>query len=63
VYTAIADLMRTLLPTMEALGIATADEVDVDTLASRISDEAVAAGATLIWMSLIGAASRKPAEQ
>jgi SAM-dependent methyltransferase len=63
VYAAVAGLMRTLLPTMEALGVATADEVDVDTLASRISDEAVAAGATLIWMSLIGAFSRKPAEQ
>jgi hypothetical protein len=63
VYAAVTGLMRTLLPTMEALGVATADEVDVDTLASRISDEAVAAGATLIWMSLIGAFSRKPAEQ
>jgi SAM-dependent methyltransferase len=63
VYAAVADLMRTLLPTMEALGVASADAVDVDTLASRISEEAVAAGATLVWMSLIGAASRKSAEQ
>jgi len=63
VYAAVADLMRTLLPTIEALGVATADEVDVDTLTSRIGDEAVAAGATLVWMSLIGAFSRKPAEQ
>src|SRR5262249_48613716 len=56
----IADLMRTLLPTIGALGVAPADEVDVDPLASRISHEAVTADATLIWMSLIGAASRKP---
>src|SRR5262249_60451976 len=63
VYAACADLMRTLLPSMEALGVASADEVDVATLASRISAEAVATGATVIWMSLIGAASRVPTDQ
>jgi SAM-dependent methyltransferase len=62
VYTAVAGLMRTLLPSIVALGVATAEEVDVDTLASRISDAAVATSATVIWMSVIGAASRKPAE-
>jgi SAM-dependent methyltransferase len=63
VYTAFAELMRTLLPSIVALGVATADEVDVDTLASRISVEAVAASAPIVWLSMIGAASRKPAEQ
>ncbi len=63
VYTAVAGLMRTLLPSIVALGVATADEVDVDTLASRISDEAVATGATVIWTTVIGAASRKPKQQ
>jgi hypothetical protein len=36
-------------PALEALGVATAREVDVETLASRISGEAVAADATVIW--------------
>jgi ubiquinone/menaquinone biosynthesis C-methylase UbiE len=63
VYAAFAELMRTLLPSIVALRVATADEVDVDTLSSRISAEAVAAGATIVWLSVIGAASRKPAEQ
>jgi len=63
VYVAVAGLMRTLLPSIVALGVAAADEISVDTLASRISDEAVITGATVIWMSVIGAASRKPAEQ
>lgn len=43
-----------------ALGLATAREVDVETLARRISDEAVAAGATVVWWSLVGAATRMP---
>jgi SAM-dependent methyltransferase len=63
VYAACADLMRTLLPRIVAHGVATADEVAIDSLASRISAEAVASGATVIWMSVIGATSRLAAEQ
>jgi ubiquinone/menaquinone biosynthesis C-methylase UbiE len=63
VYAAFADFMRTLLPRIVAQAVATADEVDIDSLASRISAEAVATGATVVWMSVIGAASRKAAEQ
>jgi hypothetical protein len=55
--------MQTLLPSMVALGVATAEEVEVDSLASRLSAEAVATGATVIWMSVIGAASHAPTEQ
>lgn len=62
VYSNVAGLMRTLLPAMEKSGVARADEVDVDTLAKRISDEAVAAQATIIWVSLVGAVARKPTE-
>jgi len=61
-YSAVAETVRSLLPRLEQLGIATASEVDVDTLARRISDEAVATQGTLTWVSLIGAATRKPSQ-
>jgi hypothetical protein len=60
VYAAAAEFTRTLLPAIEAHGIATAREVDIDTLADRISAEAVATGATVVWWSLVGAATRTP---
>ena len=59
-YSVVAETVRTLLPAVEQLGIATADEVDVDTLAERISDEVVATQGTVTWFSLIGATARKP---
>ncbi len=62
-YTYAADLVRAFLPAMERLGIATASEVEADTLAAQLGDEAVAARATVVWQNLVGAASRKPAEQ
>jgi SAM-dependent methyltransferase len=62
-YAHIAGLMRTLLPTIESLGVATASEVDIETLEQRLDDEVVGAGATIVWVSLIGAASRTSAEQ
>jgi SAM-dependent methyltransferase len=60
VYISIAGLIRSLLPAIERLGVATADEVDIDTLASRISAEAVAENATVAWVSVVGAATRLP---
>ena len=45
VYAAAAEFVRTVLPALEAPGVATAREVDVETLASRIdSGEAVYGG-------------------
>jgi 2-polyprenyl-3-methyl-5-hydroxy-6-metoxy-1,4-benzoquinol methylase len=61
-YAHIAGLIRTLLPSMETLGIATAREVDIETLQQRLGDEVVAAGATVVWVSLIGAAARTAAQ-
>ena len=57
-YAHIAGFMRTLLPTMESLDVATAGQVEIETLEQRLADEVVAAEATLVWVSLIGAASR-----
>lgn len=61
-YEHAAHLVRTLLPTLVREGLATASEVDVDTLAARLRDEAAAGGGTVVWISLVGAATRKPVE-
>jgi SAM-dependent methyltransferase len=54
----IAELVRTLLPTMEQLGVANAAEVEIETLADRIRCEVVAGGGVIVGRSEIGAWSR-----
>ena len=54
------EITRTLLPLMELTGVATADEVDIDTLASRLKGEALELRATHVAPSLVGAWTRKP---
>lgn len=56
VYT--ADLARTLLPAAMRLGITTADEVDVDTLAERIRKEMIESTATIVGRAEVGAWTR-----
>jgi hypothetical protein len=56
----VADLIRALLPALEELGLATAADVDVETLRRRLSDEAVAAGGTAVGPSLVGASCVLP---
>ncbi len=58
IYQMLAGITRTLLPVMERSGIATAKQVDVDTLAQRVRDEVVACGATVISPGYIGAWAR-----
>jgi ubiquinone/menaquinone biosynthesis C-methylase UbiE len=60
-YAWIAQLTRTLLPLMQQTGVATADDVRVDTLAARMRDEAVAKKAVLVLPPFIGAWTHKPA--
>jgi hypothetical protein len=55
---AVADLISTLTPTMERLGVATAAEIEVATLADRLSREATANGSVIIGRSDIAAWSR-----
>ncbi len=50
-----AELARTLLPGMQRLGIATAEEVAIETLAARIRKEMIASNATIIGRAEIGA--------
>ncbi|MCD6032400.1 MAG: methylase involved in ubiquinone/menaquinone biosynthesis [Thermomicrobiales bacterium] len=55
IYEQPALVTRSLLPIMERTALASAAEVDVDTLAARIREEAVALEATLVSPALIGA--------
>jgi len=60
VYSSVAALIRTLSPAIERLGIASAEEVDVETLAARLSAEVTASNGTLVWIYLVGAVARTP---
>ncbi len=54
----LADLVATLLPEMERLGVATAAEVGVGTLLERMRDEAIATSSVIFGHYQIGAWSR-----
>jgi ubiquinone/menaquinone biosynthesis C-methylase UbiE len=60
VYPLIAETVRSLLPMMERLGVATAETVQPDTLATRLKAEVCAGGGVVIPPPLIGAWARKP---
>jgi hypothetical protein len=60
IYDLMAQTTRVMLPLMERTGVATAEEVEVETLAERIRAEAVALGATLVTPPFIGAWTRTP---
>jgi ubiquinone/menaquinone biosynthesis C-methylase UbiE len=60
-YDYLAETLRSLLPLMERLGITTAEELDVDTLAERLRSEAVANSACVMLPPLVGAWTRIPA--
>ena len=50
-----AEIVRSLLPRMEQFGIATAAEVQVDTLADRLEHETCAAECQLTYIPIVGA--------
>jgi hypothetical protein len=52
---AVADIVETLLPAMEAQGVATAAEVGIHTLAQRLIDESRETRATVIGRSEVAA--------
>jgi SAM-dependent methyltransferase len=58
-YAYLAGVIRSLLPAMERFGIATAAEVDIETLADRLRAETVASGGIITLQTIIGAAARK----
>jgi SAM-dependent methyltransferase len=54
-----AESLRSMLPLILKLGIATEEEVGIDTLAERLRTEAVAAGSVIKNPDLVGAWTRK----
>jgi hypothetical protein len=61
-YSVVVDLIRTLLPALVELSLATEADVDIETLTRRLSDEVVANRGTVVGPSLVGASSRMPEE-
>ncbi|HEY2842541.1 MAG TPA: hypothetical protein VGJ09_02780, partial [Bryobacteraceae bacterium] len=59
-YGWIAETVRSLLPRIEQFGLATAAELQIDTLAARMEAEGVALGAQLIGPTQFGAWAMKP---
>jgi hypothetical protein len=59
-YDLMAQTVRSLLPTMDRLGVATPSEVDVDTLAARLEEEVCGGGGVVMLPPMIGAWARKP---
>jgi SAM-dependent methyltransferase len=54
------DPVRSLLPEIVRLGLATPDEIDIHTYADRVRDELVASGGVIVGRSEVGAWSRVP---
>lgn len=59
-YRELAGITRTVLPLIERTGVATAAEVDIDTLADRMCAQALANDSTLVSPAYIGAWVNKP---
>ena len=59
-YEVIASAVRSALPLLEEYGIATADEVEIDTLEVRLRADAVAGGGVLGLPMYVGAWAYKP---
>ena len=59
-YDLLASIIRSLLPLLERDGIATAEEVAIDTLADRLRQEAIANECVTFFPSLVGAWVRLP---
>jgi len=63
VYRLLAEAVRSLTPTLEKLNIASADQMNIDSLADRMRDEVAAKRAVAMSYGLVGAWSRKPFSQ
>jgi len=59
-YAYVADVRRSILPMMEQFGVATAAEVDINTLSERLRDAVVEQDAVVGLQGLAGAWARKP---
>jgi 2-polyprenyl-3-methyl-5-hydroxy-6-metoxy-1,4-benzoquinol methylase len=57
-YQIVAQVVKSLLPVMEKLGIANEKEVQIETLAQRLRDEVISRGAVIVLPPLVGAWTR-----
>ena len=53
------NIIRSVLPLMERFGIATAEEIDIETLADRLRQDVVHGGGVIALLMLVGASTRK----
>jgi SAM-dependent methyltransferase len=58
-YDYLAGVIRSILPLMERFGLATAAEVDIDTLADRLRADRIASGGVAMLQMIVGASARK----
>ncbi|HEV3470807.1 MAG TPA: methyltransferase domain-containing protein [Pyrinomonadaceae bacterium] len=59
-YELLAETARTLLPLMERFGVATPEQISIETLAARLRREVVRGGGVIVVPPLVGAWARKP---
>lgn len=59
-YTYVAQTLQSVLPMAERLGVATAQEAQVETFAERLRQEVTDLGAVIVLPSLVGAWARMP---
>jgi 2-polyprenyl-3-methyl-5-hydroxy-6-metoxy-1,4-benzoquinol methylase len=59
IYAQLTGITRAVLPLISSTGVASAESIDIDTLESRLRDEAVALDATIVPPPLIGAWTRR----
>lgn len=57
----VVELARSLLPGIVAAGVATEEEVDIDTLAERLRAGSGSVGRVAFWPTVVGAFATKPA--
>ncbi len=63
VYKLVAEAVRTLVPTLEKLNIASAAQVQIESLADRMRADVVAKRGVATSYGLVGAWARKPCAQ
>jgi 2-polyprenyl-3-methyl-5-hydroxy-6-metoxy-1,4-benzoquinol methylase len=57
-YQIVAQVVKSLLPVMEKLGVANEKEVQIETLTQRLRDEVISRGAVIVLPPLVGAWTR-----
>jgi 2-polyprenyl-3-methyl-5-hydroxy-6-metoxy-1,4-benzoquinol methylase len=57
-YQIVAQVVKSLLPVMEKLGVANEKEIQIETLAQRLRDEIIFRGAVIVLPPLVGAWTR-----